>query len=310
LADALLQAGYPRDADTSLLNFAKRCGDSETIQLRRHQALMKASDFANALDVANSLIASDPIRAVYRCKRGQTYEELKDFERALGDYLVSLQLSGTPSRVAGFVFYDIARMYAALGRFCDAITPVETFVAFDPGARRTRQSISMVAEYSKKGGCGIEYARGSAQVPLRGVDGVQTLTVRVNSVTGTFIVDSGATYLTVTTGFSERAKITPGTTVRLPMKTVGGTAQATLGTASAVAVGSAEARSVTVAVIQDSRDPFGARIDGLLGMSFLARFSTRIGPKGIELTAVQSLDAEAGPLPGMTAGPSAKVRVP
>jgi tetratricopeptide (TPR) repeat protein len=95
-----MQAGYPRDADTGLLNFAKRCGDSETIQVRRHQALMKASDFTNALDVANNLIASDPIRAVYRYKRGQTYEELKDFEHALGDYLVSLQLSGTPSRVA------------------------------------------------------------------------------------------------------------------------------------------------------------------------------------------------------------------
>jgi clan AA aspartic protease (TIGR02281 family) len=310
LADALTQAGYPRDADTSLLNFAKRCGDSETIQGRRHQALMKASDFTNALDVANNLIASDPIRAVYRYKRGQTYEELKDFEHALGDYLVSLQLSGTPSRVAGFVFYDIARMYAALGRFCDAITPVETFVAFDPGARRTRQSISMIAEYSRKGGCGIDNARGSAQMPFRGVDGVQTLTARVNGVTGTFIVDSGATYLTVTTAFSERAKVTPGTTVRLPMKTVGGTVQATLGTASTVAVGNAEARSVTVAVIQDSRDPFGARIDGLLGMSFLARFNTRIGPKGIELTAVLNLDAEASPSPDLTAAPWAKARAP
>ena len=69
-------------------------------------------------------------------------------------------------------------------------------------------------------------------------------------------------------------------------------------------------RFVTVAVIQDSRDPFGARIDGLLGMSFLARFSTRIGPKGIELTAVQSLDAAASPLPDMTAAPSVKARAP
>jgi predicted aspartyl protease len=94
------------------------------------------------------------------------------------------------------------------------------------------------------------------------------------------------------------------------MKTVGGTVQATLGTANAVAVGNAEARSVTVAVIQDSRDPFGARIDGLLGMSFLARFNTRISPKGIELTAVSSLDAEAGPSPNLTPAPSVKARAP
>jgi hypothetical protein len=63
-------------------------------------------------------------------------------------------------------------------------------------------------------------------------------------------------------------------------------------------------------VIQDSRDPFGARIDGLFGMSLLACFSTPIGPKGIELTAVQNLDLEAGPSPDMTAAPSTKARAP
>jgi hypothetical protein len=42
--------------------------------------------------------------------------------------------------------------------------------------------------------------------------------------------------------------------------------------------------------VLDAGDPFGARIDGLFGMSFLARFSTPIGAKGIELTAVQNLD--------------------
>jgi len=50
-------------------------------------------------------------------------------------------------------------------------------------------------------------------------------------------------------------------------------------------VRNAEAHAVTVAVIQDSRDPFGPRIDGLLGMSFLARFNMRISANGIELTA-------------------------
>jgi tetratricopeptide (TPR) repeat protein len=134
-ADALVAAGYPREADTGLLSFAKRCGDSDAILLRRHQALLKASDFTNALGIANDLVASDPVKATYRYARAQTYEQLKDFESALHDYIVSVQLLGTPSRVAGFHFYDIARMYAALGRFCDAIAAVETFVAFSPAAR-------------------------------------------------------------------------------------------------------------------------------------------------------------------------------
>ena len=291
-ADALMAAGYPREADTSLLGFAKRCGDSDAVELRRHKALLKASDFSNALAVANDLVGSDPVKATYRYARGQTYEQLRDFEGALRDYIVTVQLLGTPSRVAGFHFYDIARMYAALGRFCDAITAVETFVAFSPAARRTQQSVSMILEYSKKGGCGVDYARGNAQIPLKGGEGVQTLTAAVNGVTGTFIVDSGATYLTVTTASSEKAKIKSEAAVRFPMKTVGGTVQATLGSASVVAVKDAEARGVTVAVIQETRDPFGARVDGLLGMSFLARFNTRISPNGIELTTAQTSDGK------------------
>jgi clan AA aspartic protease (TIGR02281 family) len=291
LADALVTAGYPRDADTGLQNFAKRCGDSDALRSRRHQALSKASDYTGALTIANDLIASDPTKAIYRYMRGQTYEQLKNFQAALNDYLVSLQLSGTPARVAGFVFYDIARMHATLGRFCDAITAVETFVAFDPATRRTQQSVSKILEYSKQGNCGIDYARGSAKVALRGAEGVRTLAVSVNGVGGNFIIDTGATYLSVTTDFFDKAKMTRGAGERIPMKTVGGNVQAALGTAGTVAVGTAVARNVTVAVIADARDPFGPRIDGLLGMSFLARFNTRITANGIELTAAQPADA-------------------
>ena len=34
-------------------------------------------------------------------------------------------------------------------------------------------------------------------------------------------------------------------------------------------------------------NPFGARVDGLLGMSFLSRFNVYLKPNGIELTAIQ-----------------------
>jgi tetratricopeptide (TPR) repeat protein len=308
LADALITAGYPREADTSLLSFAKRCGNSNEVLLRRHQALMKASDFANALDVANSLVASEPARAIYHHMRGQAHEQLKNYEAALGDYVASLQLAGPPSRVAGFVFYDIARMYAALGRFCDAITPVETFVAFDPPSRRTRQSVSMILEYSKKGDCGVFYAQGNARIPFKDAEGVKLLTATVNDVSGTFILDSGATYLSVTTAFSDKAKINRNAAVRLPMTVVGGTVQVTLGTASAVVVGNAEARNVTVAVVQDSREPFGARIDGLLGMSFLARFDMRLTPNGIELKPRSTDEPDASQTPVTNQARPAKPR--
>jgi aspartyl protease family protein len=71
----------------------------------------------------------------------------------------------------------------------------------------------------------------------------------------------------------------------LPMKTAGGTALADLGYASTISVGNAEAEGVAVAVIRGN-DPFGGHLDGLLGMSFLARFNLRLSQDGIELTAI------------------------
>ena len=109
---------------------------------------------------------------------------------------------------------------------------------------------------------------------------------------GNFILDTGASYLSVTTAFAEKTKINVNTSTKVPIKVVAGTVQAKLSTAATVAVGGAEARNVTVAVIDDSHEPFGPRTDGLLGMSFLARFEVRLTPNGLELTSPQSKDGQ------------------
>ena len=51
-------------------------------------------------------------------------------------------------------------------------------------------------------------------------------------------------------------------------------------------MGNAEAQGVAVAVVRGTNDPFGRQLDGLLGMSFLARFNLRLSQDGIELTAI------------------------
>jgi clan AA aspartic protease (TIGR02281 family) len=183
-------------------------------------------------------------------------------------------------------------MYAAMGRYCEAISPVETFVAFDPASRRTQQSMSMILEYSNKGNCRVAHARGNARVTLAASGNVHTLNVVVNGMRGNFILDTGASYLSVTTAFAEKTKINVNTSTKVPIKVVAGTVQAKLSTAATVAVGGAEARNVTVAVIDDSHEPFGPRTDGLLGMSFLARFEVRLTPNGLELTSPQSKDRQ------------------
>jgi aspartyl protease family protein len=289
LADALLEAGYPREADTSLLSFAKRCGQSDEILVRRFKALFRASDYSAALRIADELVNSDPADAQLRYWRGNVYEELKDFARALIDYINTVQLLGDPETVSANHFYDISRMYAALARYCDAITPLETYISFKPVENRTTQLTRLIAEYAEKGNCEARYANGTARVarvPLAGLVGVTTIDVVINGTKGNFLLDTGATYVAVTPAFASKAKLHMEAGTQLPMKTVGGTASADLGYAATVAVGKAEAQGVAVAVVRGGPNPFGDRLDGLLGMSFLARFKLSVSPSTIEFTAL------------------------
>jgi aspartyl protease family protein len=289
IADALLEAGYPRETDTSLVSFAKRCGESDEILLRRYRALVRASDFSAALRVADDLVKSDPASARVRYWRGNVYEQLKDFAHALTDYINAVQLLGDPDTIAADNFYDISRMYAALGRYCDAITPIETFISFSPAKNRSTQLSRLIAEFADKGKCDAHYATGTtriARVPFPGMIGLNTLVAVMNGIQGNFLLDTGATYVAVTTAFASKARLSLETGTQLPMKTVGGSAIADLAYATTVAVGKAEARGVPVAVIRGTSDPFGDRLDGLLGMSFLARFKLNISQGGIDLTAL------------------------
>jgi aspartyl protease family protein len=289
LADTLLEAGYPRETDTTLISFAKRCGDSDELLMRRYKALFRASDFSAALRVADDLVKSDPADAQVRYWRGNVYEELKDFSRALTDYINTVQLMGAPFTISVNHYYDISRMYAALGRYCDAITPIETFISFNPAKNRSTQLSKLIAEYAGKENCDAHYAMGTtrvARVPFPGMIGLTKLVAVVNGISGNFLVDTGATYVSVTTAFASKARLSLESGTQLPIKTVGGNAVADLAYATTVAVGKAEARGVPVAVIRGTSDPFGDRLDGLLGMSYLARFRLNISESAIDLAAL------------------------
>jgi clan AA aspartic protease (TIGR02281 family) len=289
LADAMLQGGYPRDANTSLLNFAQRCGESDELLARRYRALFMASDFSGAAHIAETLVQSNPADPQVRYWRGNAYEELKEFQRALVDYINSIQLLGEPESVSINNFYDASRMYAALHRYCDAITPIETYTSFDPVHRSTTQTTRLIAEYVEKGNCDARYASGSTRVSrlaFPGKPGINSLVVVINGTPGNFILDTGASYVAVTPDFASKAKLKMEAGTQLPIKTVGGIASADLGYASTVSVGKAVAEGVAVAVIRGADDPFGSRLDGLLGMSFLARFKVNLVENTLELTAI------------------------
>jgi tetratricopeptide (TPR) repeat protein len=142
LGRALLDAGYPREAATSLRNFVRRCGSAAEVLPLAHTALERISDFSGTLEVANELVDAAPANGTFRYWRAMAYERTGRFSQAVVDYMNTIQLIGDPKTIFGDVFYKWSKSYAALGRYCDAITPIEMYRA---GLKNLHRAISGVS---------------------------------------------------------------------------------------------------------------------------------------------------------------------
>ena len=113
------------------------------------------------------------------------------------------------------------------------------------------------------------------QVPIQRRGGSALVPARVNGESvGVFILDTGASYTSVSTAVANRLGISPsgGATVRLA--TASGVIQAPLAVLEEVDVGGAVARHVPVVVHDLPGMP--SNVAGLLGMSFLERFRVNL----------------------------------
>jgi aspartyl protease family protein len=287
LGRALLDAGYPRETAISLRSFVKRCGSAsaEKVLPWAYSALEKLNDWSSALDVADELVNASPASATARYWRAMAYDNSGKFSQAMLDYMNTVQLIGNPKAAFAEVFYKWSRTYAALARYCDAIGPIEMYISLDPVNRRTPQTTRIISDYAEKGDCDKRYATGTARVPFAIRSGVRTLSVIVNGVAGTMILDAGATFVSITPRFAVKARVTTESGNQMIMQTVGGKALADIGYANSISAGKAVATGVTTAVMRDDSDQFGKGVDGLLGMSFLSRFNVRLSSSEVEMTA-------------------------
>jgi clan AA aspartic protease (TIGR02281 family) len=169
--------------------------------------------------------------------------------------------------------------------YCDAISPIEMYISLDPAKRRTPQTTKIISDYAERGDCDKRYATGTARVPFAVGLSVRRLSVVVNNVAGTLILDTGATFVSITSRFALKAGVATESDNQVIMKTVGGKSLADVGYANSISVGKAAAFGVVTAVMREDGDPFGNGVDGLLGMSFLSRFNVRLSPTEVEMSA-------------------------
>ncbi len=125
---------------------------------------------------------------------------------------------------------------------------------------------------------GVTAVAGTA-VPLEGHGGGLVVEVSLNRrFTGRFLLDTGAAYCVVSKRTARKAALrgrVGGERVRLV--TAAGAIDAVLAKARRVDVGRAAARDVTVAVVDGEPVP---GLDGVLGLSFLERFTYTVDRSG------------------------------
>ncbi len=275
LGKALADAGYRREAATAMVGFSNTCGGGHAPSLRGAvNYLMDLSDYEGARTVASNLIKLEPFSDNGYFLRAVASDKLNDNNAAINDYTTAIELYGDKTRIGSVSYYSIARIYERMGRFCDALLPIQNWVAIAP-SHDTTQTRAMLASYTSQGKCTSTTSGKTEKFPAN-KGNVVKVTVVINGVQGNFILDTGATYVAVTEAFAKKAGIVaePGGTMQ--MHTANGVVTALRARAKSIELRSLRAADVVLAIHADKAGSFGPGVDGLLGMSFLARFKVTI----------------------------------
>jgi len=282
LGDALDKAGYRREAATAHVRFSETCGGHTPSLRSAVNILLKLSDYSGAIRIASSLISLEPFNDNGYFLRAVAYERSGSAKEAIDDYITAIELFGNKERISSVGYVGLARAYEKLGQFCDAITSIESWVALNPARNDTTQSRAMISDYAKKGNC--EFAVGKEETfAVSRPHNVVRLVVSVNGVRGNFVLDTGATFVSLRNSFAQKAKVEIDTESAVRLNTANGVGEGRRGRAAAIQLRSLRAKDVPVVVQEDAKGRYGDGIDGLLGMSFLARFKLTIDAHTVKI---------------------------
>jgi aspartyl protease family protein len=283
LGDALDAAGYRRESAVAQVNFSSQCGGYAPALRGAVNTLLKLSDYATAETIASDLIRLEPYGDNGYFLRAVARDGNKSFKGAIDDYVTAIELFGNKDRISSIGYYRMARDYEKLGQFCDAMLPLERWVALDPSRHDSSQVQAMLSDYAAKGGCAAATSGGEERFPAARPGGVVKVPVVVNNVAATFILDTGAAFVALKDSFAKKAKVEIEAGSSVHLHTANGIAEGQRGRADTIQLRSLKAKSVPVVVEADSAAAYGDGVDGLLGLSFLSRFNVTIDGRTVRI---------------------------
>lgn len=283
LSKALEDESFRRQAAEGLVAFSNNCDGYDEALRRAINLFLDISDYGRSIEVADELIEMQPNNDNGYYLRAVAYERSNRCEQAIADYSSAIELFGNKDKISSVGYQAMSRCYEDLGQFCDAMTPIEAWVALDPAQHDNDQTRAILRRLGSQGECAQETkATKEERFRRRGSDVIR-VEARINDVTGTFIVDTGASFVSVKKAFADKAgiKASKGQGVRL--KTANGAVDGTLTHAGSVKLRSLESKRVQVVVLHDDEEDFGDGIDGLIGMSFLSRFDIALESRTLRI---------------------------
>lgn len=283
LASALDALDYRRQAATAEINFSAQCGGYAPALRGAINVLVKLSDYATAETVASDLIALEPYNDNGYFLRAVARDGNKSYKAAIADYVTAIELFGNKDRISSVSYYNMASDYEKLGQFCDAMWPIEQWIALDPSRHESSKTQAMLSDYAAKGGCAAATSGGAETFPAPRPGAVVKVPVIVNGVAATFILDTGASFVSLKDSFATKAKVQVDAGSSVHLHTANGIAEGQLGRADTIQLRSLKAKSVAVVVEPDSAAAYGDGVDGLLGLSFLSRFNLTIDGRSVRV---------------------------
>jgi aspartyl protease family protein len=285
LGKALEQSGYRREAATAHVKFSDTCGGHASSLRTAVNILIKLSDYAAAATIASKLIELEPFSDNGYFLRAVANDRGAKPKNAIDDYVTAIELFGDKSKIASVSYYGLARSYEKLGQFCDAALSIDTWVALNPGLHDTTQTRAIIANYAAKGACAAGVTKTNQEVfPISRYNNVITLPVVVNGTRGTFVLDTGATFVALKNGFAHKARVEIDQDSSVRLNTANGLAEGKRGRAKTIQLRSLQASNVPIVVQADNRGMYGDSVDGLLGMSFLSHFNVTIDAHSVKLS--------------------------
>lgn len=205
-----------------------------------------------------------PANAQLRLTQAYIESELGLFVESASNYRLGIQLHSDNTTLASSVFVKYAEALTELDEGCEAIDAYRTML--DYKRLRNPESIRQrIGSLSKLYNCGA--IKGVRVVIPDGGKNTAPVKVSINGVTGTFILDTGATLTSLTPEFASRSSVElVGKTGRLT--TANGQIIVRFAHAKSVSVEGTKVGPAGLVILNSDL----GKHDGLLGMNVLSRF--------------------------------------